>query len=427
MKRLKDSFTSELSLKLVLVGAVASYLDAALIVSLGIALPIWKEMFALNTWEIGGISTLLTLMIALGSFTGGWLSDRFGRIKVFNLDIIFVAIGTLIIAVAPDFQMLLVGIVISGLCSGADLPTSLAVISERMSVTDYGKAITITQQFWIFGIIFSQLLGSVTAGLSNFSPTVIFLVLSSMAFINWCIRVFSSSIKTAEKVLTQNKKEEKTDVSRKSVLHELLRNPQVALSVLTLTLFYLFWNLPANTWGSFINYFLVASAHQSQLTATLVAAVANILGFFVNMWYIKKSDSECRYQFMAGGIFGAFTAFALAATFSSIWYVFTIMYFVYSISTVFCGESLYKIWSQMLYPTDMRASFTGFSYGVVRLLTSIFALITPTLMDYSPSLLMWILATCVLGYGVCAWFTLKLIRRFNIIDPTLKVKNEVSE
>lgn len=427
MKRLKASFTSKSALTLVLVGSVASYLDAALIVSLGIALPIWKEMFALNTWEIGSISTLLTLMIALGSFTGGWLSDRFGRIKVFNIDIFFVAIGVLIIAFAPNFQILLVGVAISGLCSGADLPTSLAVISERMSITDYGKAITITQQFWIFGIIFSQLLGSVTAGLSNLSPTVIFLVLSSVAFINWCTRVFSSSIKAAEKVLTQDKKEGEANVPRKSVLHELLRNPQVAFAVLTLTLFYLFWNLPANTWGSFINYFLVSSAHQSQLTATLVAAIANILGFFVNMWYIKKSDSAYRYQFMAVGISGALMAFILAAIFSSIWYVFATMYFVYSISTVFCGETLYKLWSQMLYPTDMRASFTGFSYGIVRLLTAVFALITPTLMDFSPSLLMWILSTCVLGYGVCAWFTLKLIRRFNILDPTLKVKNEVSK
>lgn len=72
---------------LIIVAGIASYLDAALLVSLGVALPLWTDILNLNSWSIGLISTLLTLAVAMGSFIGGWLSDKFGRVRVFNVDI----------------------------------------------------------------------------------------------------------------------------------------------------------------------------------------------------------------------------------------------------------------------------------------------------------------------------------------------------
>ena len=144
------------TLSLVLVAGTASYLDSSLLVSLGVALPIWTKILYLSPLVSGFISTLLTLMVALGAVVGGWLSDKFGRVRVFNLDILFVAIGAIIVAFAPNLFILMVGIIIAGIASGADLPTSLAVISERTSSTMYGRSITITQIFWTVGILLSQ-------------------------------------------------------------------------------------------------------------------------------------------------------------------------------------------------------------------------------------------------------------------------------
>ncbi|CAJ1229830.1 MFS transporter [Lactiplantibacillus xiangfangensis] len=420
MNKLRASFTNTSALQLVLIAAVASYLDAALIVSIGVALPIWTNEFSLSSLMAGGLSTVLTLMIAVGSFTGGWLSDKFGRIRVFNIDIFFVFVGVMIIAFAQNLPMLFVGIVLAGLSSGADLPTSLAVISERMSREDYGKAIAITQEFWIFGIIFSQLIGFITAGLGKHAATIIFILLGIIALSNWSIRVFSKKMKRIEASLVTSPKSVAPAHQQQSVLKQLIQNPKTGYAVLILTLYYLFWNLPANTWGSFINYFLVVASKQSQSTATAVAFIANLVGFFINMWYIKKADTIYRYRFMSIGIFAALSAFIVAGIFSEVWYVFSAMYLVYSVSTVFCGESLYKIWSQMLYPEKMRASFTGFSYGIVRLLTAGFALITPTIMAISPKALMWTLSTCVVGYGICAFIILKIIKKYHVIDPTIK-------
>ena len=73
------------TLSLVLVAGTASYLDSSLLVSLGVALPIWTKILHLSPLVSGFISTLLTLMVALGAVVGGWLSDKFGRVRVFNL------------------------------------------------------------------------------------------------------------------------------------------------------------------------------------------------------------------------------------------------------------------------------------------------------------------------------------------------------
>lgn len=67
---------------LIIVAGIASYLDAALLVSLGVALPIWANYLDLNSWIVGLLSTTLTISVAIGSFAGGWLADKFGRVTV---------------------------------------------------------------------------------------------------------------------------------------------------------------------------------------------------------------------------------------------------------------------------------------------------------------------------------------------------------
>lgn len=93
MQVIKKVKLSRDNILLIVVAGLASYMDAALLVSLGVALPIWANSFHLNSWLVGVVSTLLTVAVALGSLAGGWLSDRFGRVRVFNLDILFVGIG----------------------------------------------------------------------------------------------------------------------------------------------------------------------------------------------------------------------------------------------------------------------------------------------------------------------------------------------
>lgn len=424
MKRTEEGKLSKDNIILIIVAGIASYLDAALLVSLGVALPIWTKYLNLNSWLIGFISTLLTLAVAVGSSFGGWLSDKFGRVTVFNLDILFVAVGSLIIALSRNIMLLLVGVAIAGLASGADLPTSLAVISERMSKKAYGRAVSATQIFWTIGILLSEFIGFITADGKMMSPLALFGWIALVAFVNWCVRVFSQKFKRLEEKLLNNAehisdKHNSKEENDKTSIIQILKNNNLLLPLFLLTIFYLFWNLPANTWGSFVNYYIVTVDQQSQAYSTLIALIANVLCLLVNLIYLKISDSRYRYFAMYLGIVVAFLSFIAAAVFSNYYQVFTVAYILYSGSTVLCGEALYKIWSQSLYPVNARASLTGFSYGIVRCLTACFALITPTLMAACPKNLMWVLVGCTVIFGTVATIIVHLIKNNRVKDLTI--------
>ncbi|GJM47976.1 MFS transporter [Weissella soli] len=388
---------------IILVASITSYLDAGLIVSTGVALPLWTKEYSLSPLMAGLIPTILTLSVATGSIIGGMLADNIGRMKMFRWNILFIFIGTLLIAFGNTLLTLLIGVVVAGLSSGADLPTSLSVISERVSVEENGKAISITQLFWTLGILLSQFLGFATVSLDTQGTIIIFGFLSVVALFGYLIRHFSKKFNQLASLLKQQSSPiiEGTNTDKLS-MSQIFSDKQVYLPFIALTIFYIAWNLPANTWGTFENYFLVVISGREQSYATLLALLTNIGGLALNVWYLKMVDTKYRNILMIAGILMALTSFTTAAIFGGQWIIFSIIYVVYSLSTTLAGEPLYKIWSQNLYPSNMRASLTGLSYGIVRVLTAGFALITPTIMAISPTALMWFFVVLVIIYGWAA-------------------------
>lgn len=411
--------------KLAVNAGVASYLDAALIVSTGVALAIWEEWFQLDAWWTGALSTMLTLAIGIGSFFGGRLSDRFGRTVVFNIDILFVVVGTALIALAPNLEVLVAGLVIAGLASGADLPTSLAVISERVPERYQGRVISSTEIFWIAGIVLSQGIGFLVSGMGITGISVLFLVIAIVALCTWLVRVASPSFKRLEHELAIESAAERgplrhEEKSSAYPLNQLLTDSRYVIPLVGLAGFYLFWNLPANTWGSFLNYYLVSVDGKSQAFATLCGFFANILGVLVLYGiYIRFADGRHRYTMMHAGLILCILALAVTAFTGGTWLVFTVCYFVYCAANMLHGEPLYKVWSQELFPVNARATATGFTYAVVRFVTAAFSLVTPAIMSVSPSALLWILVASLCGSYLSALFILRFVQRRQIADPVL--------
>ncbi|MFD1672647.1 MFS transporter [Agrilactobacillus yilanensis] len=424
MNTVKKSKMSGAEIALVLVAGIASYLDAAIIVSTGVALPLWTMHYNMEPIVSGSVNTVLTIAIALGAMSGGWLSDRFGRVRVFNIDILFVTIGTLTVGFAPNMTILFIGLFISGFASGADLPTSLAVISERMSKEHYGRALSSTQLFWTMGIILSQFIGFLTSKMGMMSARYLFIWIGAVAFINWLVRVSSKKFQQIETglVVTNPDTDEVEEEVEKVSLRDMLKQRRYLMSLIVLTTFYLFWNLPANTFGMFVNYFVVIIDHQSTAIATAIALIGNILAFIVGMIYLRISDTKARYPLMFVGVIGAFVALLIAGALSNLWLVFAACYVLYQLGCVLCGEPQYKIWTQLFYPVNARASFTGLSLGIVRAITAAFALITPVIMNYSAKLLFYILVVFVAIYGICLTQVMRLLRKYEVNDPTLPEK-----
>ena len=89
------------------------------------------------------------------------LSDSFGRRSIYVLDVALFAAGSLLVAVAPSFGVLLAGRAIQGLGAGGIFPVASAVIGDTFPPEKRGGALGLIGA--VFGIAF--LIGPIVGGL----------------------------------------------------------------------------------------------------------------------------------------------------------------------------------------------------------------------------------------------------------------------
>ncbi|HLR96893.1 MAG TPA: MFS transporter, partial [Jiangellaceae bacterium] len=153
---------------------MASYIDAAAIVSSGTALVLYQHSIGLTESNIGVLSAALTLSIAVGALTGGRLGDRFGRRTVFITTMAMIVIGSVLLVLASGISMLMPGMVLVGLGAGADLPVSLASISEAASDHNRGKLVGLSQIQWFAGIVGANVFGIIVGDMGQLGGQIMF-------------------------------------------------------------------------------------------------------------------------------------------------------------------------------------------------------------------------------------------------------------
>ncbi|GAA1749108.1 MFS transporter [Nonomuraea bangladeshensis] len=87
-----------------------------------------------------GVYAIGFLFRPLGGVLFGYLADRFGRTLMFNITIVMMAAGSLIIAVLPTYDqigvaaplLLLLARIVQGLSAGGEMPASTALITEAV-------------------------------------------------------------------------------------------------------------------------------------------------------------------------------------------------------------------------------------------------------------------------------------------------------
>ena len=115
---------------LAIAAGLGSVLGSGIIVGMSATITVWQVGLHMTNNQVGVISGALTFAIAIGSLLAGQITKIFGLAKSFNwMDFIY-AVGALICVFAPNYFTLLVGAIVTGFASGADLPISLTMISH---------------------------------------------------------------------------------------------------------------------------------------------------------------------------------------------------------------------------------------------------------------------------------------------------------
>ena len=140
------------------IGVLMAALDIAIV---GPALPVIQQSYGVGERAIAWVFAIYVLFNLIGTPLMAKLSDISGRRSIYLFDVLLFALGSLIVTVAPNFELLLVGRAIQGLGAGGIFPVASAVIGDTFPLEKRGVALGLIGA--VFGIAF--LIGPILGGL----------------------------------------------------------------------------------------------------------------------------------------------------------------------------------------------------------------------------------------------------------------------
>ena len=380
---------------------MASYLDAGSIVALSAGLVMFEERFGLSKGSIGVLTAIgpNALGCALGALIGGWLGDKLGRKRIYQYDLMVYAVGILLIALATHRWMLFGGTFIVGLAVGADVPTSLALVGEFAPSKARGKLLGYTQVAWCMGPVIVLWLAMGLAPWGLFGIRIVFLHLFVVAIVTWALRqglAESARWKEAKK----GPKESRHQIGA------LLTGSNLKALVWTATI-YLFWNLTAGTYGIFFPYF-IKTLHAGDQAVSVGLSSANFLltMIFTVSVFMRYSDRSyaARKTIWGVGAVMEVAAFVLFLIFPFSIPVILCNILLWGSSAALSGEAFYKVFSQELFPTMLRGTAQGITFGVARTILGIWSFYVPVLAGAGIRPVAALLALFLIISGVVGYF-----------------------
>jgi len=355
---------------------MASYLDAGSIVALGAGLSQFQQRFGLSNGAVGALGAIGPNAIgcAVGAFIGGWLGDKLGRKKIFQYDLIVYALGILCIALARNPEMLFLGTFVVGLAVGVDIPTSLALVGELAPAKARGKLLGFTQVAWCLGPTIVLWLALALTPLKLWGIRIVFLHLFAVAIITWALRRgLAESARWKEAV--------KETIDARHRVRALFSGKNLRALVWTATI-YLFWNLAAGTAG-FFNPYIISTLHAGSQAASVALGSA---GFIIMMIvtvtvFMKFSDRDFATRKRLWGI-GAIMQIVAYGLFLVLPFTIPVIIaniVLFTAGASLAGEAFYKVFSQELFPTMLRGTAQGFTFGAARIILGFWSFYVPML------------------------------------------------
>ena len=398
-----------------IVSGMASYIDAAAIVSFGTALVLLQDVIGLSGGEIGLASGGLTFGIAFGAIVGGRLGDRFGRRPVFIATMILISAAAAALALADSFTVIMVSAVALGAATGADLPVSLASISEAATDENRGKLISFSGLLWTAGFIASSFLTAAIASLGRLGAQILFLHIGVVAVL---VLICRFTIPESD-VWTQARNERRRGVETvradRVAFRDLLRG-SYRVPFLALLGFYALTNLAANTGGQFGSYLMVNVVGMDMQTASLIALPFIPLGILGSLWFMKIADTPKRFTYFKVGAVCWVVSHLVYAVFGVSLPTAIISGLIGFVGLTFAFESIMKVWTQEQFPVLLRSTAQGTIIAVARLLAAVLATVTPLLLQLNVNLFFLFLSLVIAAGCGIAWSAFRTRDQHSEID-----------
>lgn len=145
--------------RVVVILAVAAFASTCAFRVLDPALPQLSAEFGVTTGQAGDVVMWFALAYGIAQFVYGPLGDRYGKFKVLTTATMASAIGSLVVATAPSFEVVLIGRFLSGATGAAIIPLAIAWIGDHVPYAQRQATLSRFILGNIFGITSGLLIG----------------------------------------------------------------------------------------------------------------------------------------------------------------------------------------------------------------------------------------------------------------------------
>jgi inositol transporter-like SP family MFS transporter len=280
------------------------------------------------------------------------------------------------------------------------------VVSDAAPADGRARLVSFTQVMWVLGIVVVIFLGYVLSDTGMTGARFITGHLVVAALVTFLLR---ARLELAEPSEAAQQEEAAALAAPRGIELKNVWNRAALLPMIATFVYYVTWGIGANTFGQFGTYLLVTVSGASQSLATGINLAFLPIALVLTFVFVRIADTD--------RLFYVFTvvqvvAFCIASLTAGALVGMLVFFVLYQISNPFAGEASYKVWSQLTLPPDTRGTTQGLTYALSRGVFAGVAFVTPALMDYSASLLLWLITLCMAASGVAGIYVIRvLIRR----------------
>ncbi|MGA2961569.1 MAG: MFS transporter [Candidatus Korobacteraceae bacterium] len=336
-------------------------LDAMDVQMYAVVVPTLIALWGMTKAQAGIVGTVALIVSSIGGWIAGILADRYGRVRVLQITILWFSLFTFLSGLTNSFGQLLIARALQGLGFGGEWAAGAVLIAETVQARYRGKAVAAVQSGWSVGYGTAAILFTIFFNLFPAPQAWRYLFFAGMlpAVLVFFVRRF---VKEPEIYVATRRKI--ADGAQAPRTWEIFLSPTGKTTILStlLVMGILGGNYNILTW---LPTYLRIVRHLS-ITNTGVFLLVNIAGSF--------------FGYIIGGYVAdmigrrlSFMLFACAATFTVIVYMFAAvnntMILVLGFPLGFFPSALNAgvgAFLSELFPTRIRGTAQGFVYNAGR-------------------------------------------------------------
>lgn len=109
------------------------------------------SVWGIDKQQAGALSTVTLLFSAVGGWIAGILADKYGRVRILQLTVIWFAISTVLIGFAQNFEQMFVLRALQGIGFGGEWAVGSVLMGEVVRAEHRGRLVGFVQSGWAIG------------------------------------------------------------------------------------------------------------------------------------------------------------------------------------------------------------------------------------------------------------------------------------